>query len=290
MSDEQQQYSHDIVRQQIDGVNIGGPPIGHIQSTKSKQEFFNQIQEAVDDACDKEDEGSLCAAVAVGQIAEQEPFSCMIQLVDEYMNCNEDIPKEKRDAAYKAFTDVTGYNHADLKKIANEFNTENIDLVNLNAFYLFVPLIILIIVMIWVMVGFGWFNWAAGLFFTVLAFAILYSFNIAYRIHANNLLENRKKALDKIASETQSNFENSLAYWPQGFFAAACAITCEDGDNCWTCNEIDPCPPSGTSAKRSCRTSRCGNIAYQEDEIDNQQENIQIRQINKKKTQRFRRK
>jgi hypothetical protein len=185
----------------------------------------------------------------------------MVNLVDQYMNCGQDISEDKRKAAYQAFVDTTGFRGVDYSQLSNEINRTSADIVNLNAFYLWVPLFIVILVILWVMVGFGWLNWAVGLFMTVLAFGILYSFNIAYRIHADRLLENRRKNFGKFAQTAQSQFENSVAYWPQGLFSVACAVTCEDGD-CWSCNEVNPCPP-GVGFSRAK-----GKIAYEEPEDD----------------------
>lgn len=178
---------------------------------------------------------------AVTQLLEQEPYSCIIELVDQYMKCGQDIPPDKLELAYNAFVEVTGYQPPDLRQVANEVDTQTRDIVNLNAFYIFVPILLVIVALIWVMVFFGWFHWAVGLFFTVFATVVLYFFDIAYRIHANALLNNRKEALLDIADRSQKNLQDSIAYWPQGLFAVSCAVTCKDGEQCWVCDETNPC-------------------------------------------------
>lgn len=262
-------YSHERVRQQIGGPPLPGAPTnGQSSPIQPAQEcnptLFEQVQGAVDCACAEGTGGSLCSAVVAGQVMTQQPWSCMVDLVDQYMNCGQDISEDKRKAAYQAFVNTTGFKGVDYSQIATEINRSTADIVNLNAFYLWVPLFIVILVILWVMVGFGWLNWAVGLFMTVLAFGILYSFNIAYRIHADRILENRRKNFGKFADTAQGQFENSVAYWPQGLFASACAVTCEDG-NCWSCNET-PCPP-GVGFSRAK-----GKVQYQEPELEEEDE------------------
>lgn len=283
MSDEAQ-YLHERVRQQIGGPPISaaqGSQIGPAQGPGCDPALFTQVQGAVDCACAEGTEGTLCDAIAAGQIMQQQPWSCMTELVDQFMNCGEDISEEKRKAAWTAFTNATGFKGIDYAKIGNELADQQALVINLNAFYLWVPLFIVILVLVWLMVGFGWFSWALGLFLTVLAFGILYSFNIAYRIHADRIMENRKKAFSTFAHDAQSQFENSVAYWPQGMFSVACAVTC-DGDDCWSCNEVKSCPPCppGVGFSRAR-----GKMAYEEPEPETVEEKAPPAPVRKRRQQ-----
>ena len=229
----------------VDSRHVGGPPVAG-PSGSANGDLFSQVQKAVDQAYEQGKNTSLCAAVEAAQLVEEEPFSCMVELVDKYMNCNQDIPQDKIDLAAEAFIETTGLQTTNLDRVTGEINAINQDIVHLNAFYTFVPVLIFVIILIWVMVGFGIMNWALGLFFTVLAVVVLWSFNIAYRIHARNLLQQSAANLNNLAIEADNNFKDSLAYWPQGMFAVACAVTCEEGTECWTCNGTSPCPPAST--------------------------------------------
>jgi len=274
-----EQYSYEAVRKQIDGnVNIGGPPIQQYQSinilqatgcTGGDQELFNQVQRAAECACGSEGPGGgpLCAALAAGQVVTQQPFSCMIDLINNYADCDQDISQSKRVAAYQAFSDVTGYRPANLNTIFDTINGDFEGLVNFNAFYMFAPTLILALIIIWLMVGFRWIDWPVGLFFTVLVIVILYGFSILYRIHFQNWIKSRNTTVQNQATIAQKSFENSIAYWPQGLFAAACAVTCDGTTGCWTCNENNNCPPCVKST-RSTRANRvCGAVVY-DDEYD----------------------
>lgn len=257
MSDQrgERKYSHEEIRKQIDDIGtVGGPIVGdigllQITCTAGNQEFYDNMLNAIECGCGSEGPtSSLCKAIAAGDILYQEPFSCMVDLIQNYSNCDENIPSEKRQAAYKAFADVTGYKAFDLSKGFSTLEDETKKLLMLNSFYIFMPIFILIIIMIWLMVGFGWFDWAAGLFFTVIAFIVLYGFAVFYRINAHNIINNRSKQLLSDAEAAQANFENSIAYWPQGLFAVACAVT-STGTTGWTCNEVNPCPPCAGTAR-----------------------------------------
>ena len=285
-----EQYSHEIVRNQIDGnVNVGGPPIQQYQSTMntlqvtgctgSDQELFNQVQKAAECACGSEGFGGgpLCDAIVAGQVVSQQPFSCMIDLINNYSNCYQDIPLAKRKAAYQAFSEVTGYRPANLNNMFDTINSDFETLVNFNSFYMFAPTLILLLILIWLMVGFRWINWVLGLFFTVLVIVILYGFSILYRIHFQNWIRSRNTTIQNEATAAQKSFENSIAYWPQGLFAASCAVTCDGTTGCWTCNDNSNCPPC--SGGNRVGTSRFCGASYDEDEEVIPEQQIRKRRI-----------
>lgn len=262
-----EQYSHDALRKQIDNVNVGGPPLG---CTGSNQELFNQVQNAAECACASEGTvgGPLCDAISAGRVMKQKPFSCMVDLIEDYSDCNKNIPENKRKAAYKAFSDVTGYKQANLNKIFSTVD-ENFDAIaNFNSFYMFMPTMILLLIIIWLMVGFRWINWVLGLFFSSLVFVVLYGFSVMYRIHFQNYINSKSKVIQNQATLTQQSFENSIAYWPQGLFAAACAVTNNGQTGSWSCNDKNPCPP--------CNDPRISRYSYQEDEDDDEDDDDDV--------------
>ena len=134
--------------------------------------------------------------------------------------------------------------------------------------------VIVVLIIIWMMVGFHWINWVIGLFFTVLVIVILYGFSILYRIHFQNYLRSRNKVIQNQSTIAQQSFENSIAYWPQGLFAAACAVTCDGTTGCWSCNENDDCPPcNGVRPSRIRQSSRvCGSPRVEEEDDDEEDE------------------
>jgi hypothetical protein len=160
------------------------------------------------------------------------PISCMMDYLND-ADCNSEICWEKRQAAAKAFIETTGYQPPNYDNVfANiEMNLER--MTDFNAGYIFTPIFLLILIVIWLAVGFGWFNWVVGLFMSVLAWAVLYGSAVLYRVQAKTYIRNSASNNAAFAKQLQSDFADTIAYWPQGMFAIACAVT-NDG---WQCNE-----------------------------------------------------
>lgn len=243
-------------------VVIGIPSISELQQlqvtgcTAGDIELYNQVERSIECAIASEgpNVGPLGQAYVLGEVASRPPISCMIDLVtDPNSECGVEIPSNKRKAAFNAFSEVTGYKPINLSQSFNHITSTQKKILNFNAFYIFFPIFLLGLIVIWLMVGVGWIDWIVGLFLTALSFLILYGFSMAYRIHAQNFLNNENNQLQNDANAAQTNFENSIAYWPQGLFAVACAVTATGGTG-WTCNEpgdCPTCPPVGGSISSS---------------------------------------
>lgn len=217
--------------------------------TAGNQDMFNTMQMAVDCACSSEGpNASLCRAVIAGNIAFTEPFSSMIDLIQNDSNCGTNIPSQKRQQAYNAFSEVTGYKPINLSNSFNTISSTNKTIVNFTASYIFAPVFIVIIIAVWIMVGFGWFNWAIGIYLTGLAFIILYGFSILYRLHTDSFIDSQNTKLQNDAVNAQQNFANSIAYWPQGLFAVASAVN-STGSTGWLCN--------GPTSIQGCASGNC---------------------------------
>lgn len=201
--------------------NIGGPP------PRNNNRIFDDDFEDVDWKMDSNN----------NRFALEEPFSCMIDLINN-SKCGQAIPADKRMKAAQTFAEVTGYTPPDYNVIFTAIYSQMQSAVDFNSGYLYSPIMVLSLGFIWLGVGFGWFNWVVGIFLSLMSFVVLYGFSVAYRVHAKTWL--REKEAENLAyiQTIQASFANSVAYWPQGLFAVACAIEC-DGDNCWKCN--DPC-------------------------------------------------
>jgi hypothetical protein len=246
------------------GVNqneIIAVPLQVTGCTAGNFDLYSEVQTAID--CTIASEGpsnvsSLGLATLLAEIADQPPISCMINLITgQLAGCGTSIPDAKRQAAFNAFYEITGYNPLNL----NNFNEDQKTLLNFNVYYIIFPVILTFWIAIWLMVGFGWIAWAAGLFLSVLTVIILYGFSIIYRIQVENFLNSTHPQLPVSAG----NFEDNLAYWPQGLFAAACALTASTGTTGWTCNPpipqeinkpINPINPIGPNGATSCKTAQ----------------------------------
>lgn len=275
-----QQYSHEAIRKQIEsGVNIGGPPLASIQplqATGCDPDVALEVQQALDCSFNEQTlaTGPLRSAMTAGEIINQLPFSCMIDLINStYSNCGEDIPENKRQAAYNAFTDITGYKPADLTKVFGTINNDFYAMINFNSFYMFFPTFFIILIAIWLMVGFNWMAWPVGLFLSVLVAVILYVFSILYRIHAQSYFLGQNNTIENEGINAQRNLENSIAYWPQGLFAVACAVTCTGGTGCWSCNQLT-CPPCSSTTNKTVSSVSSDEIIENKENDKTQEEKI----------------
>lgn len=188
--------------------------------------------------------------------ARQVPFSNMIDLIQNHSCCNEDIPADKRKQAYNAFNDVTGYKALDLTQVFNIIHNETQTLVHYNGLYGFIILFIIFLLLILLGVGIGLISWMVALFLIGTIFIILYTFSLIYRIQVSSFTNSQHQDIQQHATTSQNNFQNSIAYWPQGLFAVAAAVT-SHGCTGWTCNECDSCLTSEISCTGDFQTSDC---------------------------------
>jgi len=167
------------------------------------------------------------------------PLSCVQELIKNNMYCGQRFTSEQEQKAFKAFTEVTQWNPINLEEVFAQMRNQADDIFMLNAYYFFIPLLILIIIVIWVFVLTYRINWILALFLSILAILTLYLFSIAYRNAAENSYNNHYNNLRNIARSAQQSYEKSIAYWIQGLLASACAVTnCTDKPS-WTCNKKD---------------------------------------------------
>jgi hypothetical protein len=221
---------------------IGGPPIFVVEEIVKETDSQSSINS---DLLDSKEE--------VVALPTTQPISCMLELLTgSYSECGSNIPNDKRQAAYNAFVEITGYKPVDWNHLFNDINEDQKTILVFNSFYIFVPILIIILIAIWMMVGFGWFNWVIGLYLTISAILILYMFSIIYRIHVQTYLDSKLSQRESDINDSQHNFENSVAYWPQGLFGVACAVTAT-GSTGWICNE-----PATNNQNKSYNESACG--------------------------------
>lgn len=220
------------------------------------QTFYDKMQHAIDCVCGSTGStgGSLCTAVATGQLANQQPFSSMIDLLTgPYSQCGAAIPAELRQDAYNTFSNITGYVPDNITTALTILDDNQKTILRYTAFYMFVPLFILSVIVIWLLVGFSWITWPVGLFATVMVFVVLYSFSLLYRIHAQTWLESRTSQI----INTQSNFQDTVAYWPQGFFGIASTLN----DSSWVCNNPTNVASTQEVSMNNSDTSNISNMS-----------------------------
>jgi hypothetical protein len=234
-------HPDEIYNNHINGIlKTQAPEFAPLQVTGCDPTLFNQVQNAIDCGCMEGGmTGSLCDSLHAGKVASTIPFSCMIDVISNKSCCNQRYSKDIEKAAFQAFSDVTGYKPVNFDEVFNTLHSQNVNLIHYNAFFTLMPVFILILITIWLMVGFKWINWVVGLFATTFTIVVLYAFAISYRITGQNYINNNASNIKQNLEKSQQNFEDSVAYWAQGLFAAACAISSNGGLGSWTCNNCN---------------------------------------------------
>ena len=196
------------------------------------------------------------------------PLSCVAQIIEKYMDCDTKLTTTQEIAAYNAWTSTTGYTPLDMNKVFSTMQTQADDLFNLNSFYFFIPVLLLILIILGILIFASKLRWEVGLLFALLAIYLLYGFSIAYRIVAQNSYHDQYAQLQNQASSNAKAYQQSVAYYPQGLLAVSCAITCNgacDPTTCWTCNDKSKCKPKPNPCKctkgRSCHKCNAGSSA-----------------------------
>jgi len=203
--------------------------------------LYNNVQNAID--CTIASQGpnvsSLGQAVILADLNAKEPYVSMNKLLSsKYVKCDHTIPVTKQIAAAKAFYEVSGYKPLDLNNIFNKIFESECGQLNANALYFFVSVFILLVILIWIMVSTKLINALTGLYLTLITFIVLYYFSVIYRISLRTSLQKRNEYIHSKIDEAQTNFESSIAYYPQTLYAIASAVM--NGCDGWTCNEEEP--------------------------------------------------
>jgi hypothetical protein len=233
--------------------NAGGPPTNSADTNKlippsdscnaDTYQLYDNVQKSVDCVLKNKSKcvkaGSLAYSV---NIANTKPISCMLDLLTgHYADCDVAIPLEKRREAFKTFQKITNYENADLINLYSDLKTHDNQLLSYDAFYMFMPTLILSLLVVLFLVLTNFVNWVDGLYLANIALIVLYGFAILYRRTASKYIDDNYDLLQAKVIFDRQNYVDNFAYWIQGFFAMACELTSNDGKG-WTCNKnCDPC-------------------------------------------------
>ena len=171
------------------------------------------------------------------ELKESDPIGCVLKLIANYMDCDQGIPKSKVDAAWKAFTKVTGYQHPDLQKIFDELTEQSNVEGAITSFYMLTPLLILSLITIWISAWLHGNEWVFATYATVFVVGLLFYMGASYRINLTSVRDQNFDAVKAVVNDSLDSHKQSIAYQIQGLLAAACAITCKRGQECWHCND-----------------------------------------------------
>lgn len=206
--------------------------------------MYERMQQAIDCVCGTTGTtsttgatGSLCQAVQASNLVNTAPFKSMIELITgPYSTCGAVIPPEQRQAAYDSFTSITGYTPPNLTKLVTVISNSQKNLANYTALYVFLILLTIAIIVLVMLVLVGVFTWSTGIILAVVAFLIIYSISLAYSFGAQRMINDQSSQILDAVTNEQSNFQNTVAYWPQGLFGIASALTATGTTGIWPCN------------------------------------------------------
>lgn len=204
-------------------------------------ELFGKVQDAITMAVEAEGAaaGPLAQAVLAGQNAHSLPQSCINPYLEK-INCGRPLSEKQRCAALKAFQSVTGYQPFDMTLLVAAYTEQQVKMLNFIAYYIFIPLIIITLIVVWVLVGFGMIAWEAGFWYSVFVITILMIFKVGFSLHGQSWIKKQAQLIVTGVNQSQADFENAVAYFPAAQYAVACAV---NGD-CWNCDCVH-CASSG---------------------------------------------
>lgn len=143
-------------------------------------------------------------------------------VIEQYSKDKISIPQDKAKDIIKSFEIITGYQPLNVETFFKSLTDEQKNLLNYNAFYFFLPVMLVFLIIIWIMVGFGYMNWMVGIYATLIIFMILYISSIFYRTRAQNYLSSQNINVINIVEATQRNFLESIPYWQRALSAISC--------------------------------------------------------------------
>lgn len=136
------------------------------------------------------------------------PAQCYEQLLSR--GCNYQYSSEELEKASQAFFSTLGLQGGSFQTVLNWM-----------AGVIFLPLLVGVLILIWVLAGSEIITLPMALFATVYAFIFLYGPFLALRIGGPHYLQS-----------AMNNNGKLIANFPGALSAAACSLTC---DGCWTC-------------------------------------------------------
>lgn len=170
------------------------------------------------------------------------PLSCMINLIDNYMNCNQKFPEDKLTAAYNAYIKTLNINPPNQEAFINSIRSKILSANEFISIYIFALLGFIVLVLIVTIFVASGKSLGPAMYLALTVLMIIYSANITYRLYwrSKNI-----ESFDDLVTNAQKDdkaYKDSIAYMPQALMAVACAITCDQQSNpkdCWSCTQIE---------------------------------------------------
>jgi ABC-type multidrug transport system fused ATPase/permease subunit len=207
-----------------------GPALPNTQvfNCDSATKFLAQIQTALDCLSDTEEHNHFqYPGLNQQQLTEWLQNSSLHQTINNFASLIKllenptNISPAKQQEAFKAFAEITNYQQVNANTITDNIADAQQKILDLNSFYIFMSLGIVLILVVWIITIFGAISWETALFLTVFIFLFLYLFSIAYRKQGQNIINNERTELNNLTAVSQQNFEQNITHWIRGLYAAA---------------------------------------------------------------------
>lgn len=193
----------------------------------SPEQIYQEVNNAVSNAIYQQGAGVTGLGKAVA-VSTSSPITTFYDLITKFPTLN----SQMIDKAVKAFKDTTGLDPATLtvSSVQTTSSAKQIgkQIINFNAFYIFFPVGLVFFIGIWLMMGFGWFDWAVAIYLSFLLILIIYTFDVMYRIHAQHAIDNvvdEETTTVSTSEETTQNMKTFIAYLPQLVHAIGTALS-----------------------------------------------------------------
>ena len=89
-------------------------------------------------------------------------------------------------------------------QMINDFNTQQRELVNLNAFYIFFPFAFILLIGLWLITIGGYLTWPTSLMITIFIILFLYVLSVAYRRRAYSVIDDQTNQMHELVNRSKN--------------------------------------------------------------------------------------
>lgn len=179
----------------------GGPP----QNITTPQEVNSSILDYC--ANHNDSSNSVCGSLA------------LYTVVANYLKQNNNTPEQIALA-----TTIFQQTVPNISNSTYNLDSQTVDDIVAIGYYIFVPIILISIVVIWYAYVVGWIPWSTAIFSFILVFIVCYICFISFRIICTRLEQALGTNFYNTITTQQQDTLNNIAYWPKGLLAVMYAL------------------------------------------------------------------
>lgn len=155
----------------------------------------------------------------------RKPYTCLINLIEKYPSFTNKIPDDIAKEAFDSYKNTTGVDRATvIKNLLSAFNNDTSKLTIVNTIFIFIPLALMLLIVIWVLFASNALSLGVSLFLSVFILLIIYTFCVVYRLIIYNNLTTSIDFSNYVDQLNESE-RNNVLYFAQGLLTAACKIS-----------------------------------------------------------------